>query len=328
MRRSGYWDAAFLVDARSEAVLATLPPPAIGGRHLSGASTLTARTGEQQPWARKTRTHEFAPYVFGQALGLLSARWGCSRVPVKAAVVDPQLKGQQNLLFGQRLQDFLPPAWVRQVVVEADAAFAAKATLKSLTDRGWGYVFGLARTWKLADGTYLRDLARHTTYGCYHRYVAHNPDGHRKCYRVYRRTACVRHLGQVTLVLSQRRRNDGPQRIRLLVTNLAEATTTGTILSHYPRRWGVEVAFKGLKSGLHLGQMQVTKEPERVDRGLLLPVPAYLLLLRLYGRDFSAEHGASLWQLKRRFTEEVYQEQYDRSEQRWRKKLDQYRAAA
>jgi IS4 transposase len=128
--------------------------------------------------------------------------------------------------------------------------------------------------------------------------------------------------------LSKRRRNDGPQRIKLLVTNLTEATTTGTILSHYSRRWGVEVVFKELKSGLHLGQMQVTKEPRRVERGLLLPILAYLLLLRLYAREFSAQQGASLWQLKRRFTEEVYQEQYDRSEHRWRKKLDRYRAAA
>jgi hypothetical protein len=328
MMRSGYWDAAFLVDAMSEAVLATLPPPADGVLHLTGDSTLTARTGEQQPLARKTRTNEFAPYVFGQALVLMIAQGGCYRVPVKAAVVDPQITGHQNLLFRQMLQDFLPPAWVKQVIVAADAAFAAKATLKSITDRGWGYVFGLARTWKLADGTYLRDLARHTTYGCYHRYVAHKPDGRRKCYWVFRRTAHVRHLGHVTILLSKRRHNDGPQRIKLIVTNLAEATTTGTILSHYQRRWGVEVAFKELKSGLHLGQMQVTKEPKRVERGLLLPVLAYLLLLRLYGREFSAEHGASIWQLKRRFTEEVYQEQYDRSEQRWRKKLDQYRAAA
>jgi Transposase DDE domain len=138
----------------------------------------------------------------------------------------------------------------------------------------------------------------------------------------------VRHLGHVTILFSKRRPNDGPQWSKLIVTNLAEATTTGTILSHYPRRWGVEVAFKELKSGLHLGQIQVTKEPERVARGLLLPILAYLLLLRLYGRAVSPEHGASLWQLKRRFTEEVYQEQYDRSEHRWRKKLDQYRAAA
>jgi IS4 transposase len=137
----------------------------------------------------------------------------------------------------------------------------------------------------------------------------------------------VRHLGHVPILLSKRRRNDGPQRIKLLVTNLHEATT-GTILSHYQRRWGVEVTFKELKSGLHLGQRQVTKEPRRVERGLLLPVLASLLLLRLYGREFAAEHDASIWQLKRRFTKEVYQEQYDRSEQRWRKKLDQYRAPA
>jgi hypothetical protein len=328
MLRSGYWDAAFLVDAMSEAVLAALPPPADGVLHLTGDSTVTERTGERQPLARKTRTNEYAPYVFGQALVLMLAQWGCHRVPVRAAVVDPQIPGHQNLLFRQMLQDFVPPTWVKEVVVEAAAAFAAKATLKLIAEQGWGYVFGLARTWKLADGTHLRDVARHTTHGCYHRYVAHKPDGRRKCYWVFRRTAYVRHLGHVTILFSKRRRNDGPQRIKLIVTNLAEATTTGTILSHYHRRWGVEVAFKELKSGLHLGQMQVTKETQRVERGLLLPILAYLLLLRLYGREFSPEHGASLWQLKRRFTEEIYQEQYNRSEHRWRKKLDQYRAAA
>jgi hypothetical protein len=328
MMRCGYWAAAGLVDTVSEAVLAGLPPPADGVLHLTGDSTITDRTGEQQPLARKPRTNEVAPYVFGQALVLVIAQWGCSRVPVRAAVVDPQVKGHQNLLLRQMLKDFVPPTWVKEVIVEADAAVAAKATLKSITDRGWFYGFGLARTWKLADGTHLRDLARHTTHAGSPRSSAPKPAGRRKCYWVFRRTARVRHLGHGTILLSKRRRNDGPQRIKLLVTNLAEATTTGTILSHYSRRWGVEVVFKELKSGLHLGQMQVTKEPRRVERGLLLPILAYLLLRRLYGREVSAVHGASIWQLKRRFTEEVYQEQYDRSEHRWRKKLDQYRAAA
>jgi Transposase DDE domain len=328
MMRSGYWEAAFLVDAMSEAVLAALPPPADGVLHLTGDSTVTERTGEKQPLARKTRTNEYAPYVFGQVLVLMIAQWGRYRVPVRAAVVHPQIKGHQNLLFRQMLKDFVPPVWVKAVVVEADAAFAAKATLKLITEQGWGYVFGLARTWKLAAGTHLRDVARHTPHACYQRYVAHKPDGRRKCYWVFRRTALVRHLGYVTILFSKRRQNDGPKRIKLIVTNLTEETTTGTILSHYHRRWGVEVAFKELKSGLHLGQLQVTKEPERVARGLLLPVLAYLLLLRLYGRAVSPKHGASIWQLKRRFTEEVYQEQYDQSEHRWRKKLEQYRAAA
>jgi hypothetical protein len=328
MLRSGDWDAAVLVEELSVATLATLPPPADGVLHLTGDSTVTERTGEQPPLARKTRTNEYAPYVFGHALVLVIAHWGRVRVPMRAAVIAPQLTGPQNRLFRQMVKDFVPPAWVKAVIVEAEAAFAAQATLKRITDRGWFYVFGLARTWKLADGTHLRDLARHTPHACSQRYGAHKPDGRRQCYGVFRRTACVRHLGHVTILLSQRRQNDEPKRIKLLVTTLTEATTTGTILSHYPRRWGVEVTVKELKSGLHLGQMQVTKESRRVERGLRLPILAYSLLLRLYGREFSTEQGVSLWQLKRRFTEEVYHEQYDRSEQRWRKKLDQYRAAA
>jgi hypothetical protein len=160
MRRSGYWDAAFLVEELSVAVLATLAPPADGVLHLTGDSTITARTGAHHPLARKTRTNEYASYVFGQALVLVIAQWGRYRVPVRAAVVEPPIKGHQNLLFRQLLKDFVPPAWVKRVIVEADAAFAAKATLTSLTDRGWAYVFGLARTWKLTDGTHVRDLAR------------------------------------------------------------------------------------------------------------------------------------------------------------------------
>jgi hypothetical protein len=57
-------------------------------------------------------------------------------------------------------------------------------------------------------------------------------------------------------------------------------------------------------------------------------VLAYLLLLRLYGLELSAERGCPLGPLKQRFIEEVYQEQHDRSEQKWRRKLDQLRAAA
>jgi hypothetical protein len=90
----------------------------------------------------------------------------------------------------------------------------------------------------------------------------------------------------------------------------------------------IEVTFKELKSGLHWGQMQVTKEKERVKRAMLLPVMAYVLLLRLYGRELKPDQGFTIFQLKRRFCEEAWQEQLDRSEAKWRKKLDQLRAAA
>jgi hypothetical protein len=55
MLRSGYGDAAVLVDTLSIAVLATLPPPAAGVLPLRGDSTIAARAGEQQPLARTTR---------------------------------------------------------------------------------------------------------------------------------------------------------------------------------------------------------------------------------------------------------------------------------
>jgi hypothetical protein len=75
-------------------------------------------------------------------------------------------------------------------------------------------------------------------------------------------------------------------------------------------------------------QMQVRKDPKRVRRAALLPVMAYLLLVRLYGKELDPDHGVTIFQLKQRFSEEVWQEQRDRSEARWRKKLDQLRAAA
>ena len=92
----------------------------------------------------------------------------------------------------------------------------------------------------------------------------------------------------MTVLLSKKRRNEGPKKIKLIVTNRTDATAR-QILDAYARRWAVEVTFKELKSGLHLGQMQVTKEKERVERALQLPVMAYLLLLRLYGITLAPE---------------------------------------
>jgi len=327
MMRSRLWDPKDLILELSEMVLYTLPPPAGGLIHVVGDLTTNQRTGKKQPLARKMRTNQYGPYLFGQAMVILSVQWESFRVPVAAAVVNPKIKGHQNILFRQMLEDFVPPSWAQEVIVEADAGFAARQTLRLINERQWGYVFGLARTWKLEDDTYLINIAHYTTKACYHRYASHKPDGRRKDYWVYRRTAEVRHLGPVTILFSKRRLNDGPKRIKLFVTNLSEATT-GEILSYYHSRWGIEVMFKELKSGLHLGQMQLTSKEDRVERGLLLPILAYLLLLRLYGSELTLEKGASIWQLKRRFVDELYQEHIDRSEQRWHKKFDQYKVAA
>ncbi|RMG43778.1 MAG: hypothetical protein D6723_20100 [Acidobacteria bacterium] len=75
-------------------------------------------------------------------------------MPVAVAVIDPEVKGHQNILFRQRLREFVPPGWARQVVV-AGAGFAARATLDQIRRQRYDYVFAPARTWKLDGGTPL-----------------------------------------------------------------------------------------------------------------------------------------------------------------------------
>jgi Transposase DDE domain len=327
MVRAGYWHASDLIQMLASPLLALLPPPVDGTLYLIADTTLIGRTGKKQPLAHYTRLNEFERFTFAHSLLLVVAHWGRLRVPVGVVVLDPQRKGQQNIQLRQFLRAFQPPPWCRRVIVLADAGFASKANLRVIQRRGWQYVFCLPRTWKLTDGTHLRDLARHLPKSRYYRVASSTPDQRRRDYWVFVRRAELKHLGDVTVLLSKKRRNRGPQQVKLIVTNLDTASAT-IMLSAYARRWGVELTFKELKSGLHLGQMQVTRKPERVVHALVLPVLAYLLLLRLYGRELEPDQGATLHALKQRFTEEVLKEHLERSERKWREKLKQAQAAA
>ena len=115
--------------------------------------------------------------------------------------------------------------------------------------------------------------------------------------------------------------------MRLFVTNL-DGVKAGTMLSLYAWLWGVEVTIKELKGGLHLGQMQVTRDADRVARSVALSVCAYLLFVRLYGREEASGQPWSLFRLKQRFHADLMREQGDRTERQWQRKLKQYADAA
>ena len=119
----------------------------------------------------------------------------------------------------------------RQIVVVADAGFAANATLRLITEKHYTYVFAMPRTRKLTNGKHLRDLVPHLPKSGSHRCAIRQPDGCRR-YWVFSRRATLHNLRDVMIVLSKKRRNDGLKGVKIIVTNLTEASA-GAILSIY-----------------------------------------------------------------------------------------------
>ena len=185
----------------------------------------------------------------------------------------------------------------------------------------------MPRTRKLTNGRYLRALVQHLPKSWYYRRASHKPDGRRRDYWVFTRHATLHQLGDVTIVLSKQRRNDGPKGVQILVTNRPPASA-GAILSIDAWRWGVAVPIKELKSGRHLGQMQVTKASERVEHSVALSILAYLLWVRLYGRDEALSKEWSRFKLKERFLGEVAQDAVIRTERKWQHKFEQFKGIA
>ena len=327
MVRSGQWNAEVLVDEMSRDVLNWLPAPEDGVIHLSADKTRKDKCGRKHPLGLVNRDSKHSPYHFGFEMVLLIARWDHFRIPIRLAVMDPKIKGHQNILFRHMLETVELPSWVREVIVSGDAGFAANPTLKLIVKKGWTYVFAMARNRKFTNGKYVSDLMRHVPKSSYRRRATYKPDGRRCDYWVFEKRATLHHLGDVTMVLSKKRRHAGPNQVRLFVTNLQDVKAS-TVLSLYAWRWGVEVTIKELKGGLHLGQMQVTRNADRVARSVALSVCAYLLLVRLYGQDEESRQPWSLFRLKQRFQADLMRHEINRTERKWKRKLKQYEVAA
>lgn len=221
------------------------------------------------------------------------------------------------------------PAWCKKAVVVADAAYPSRANLQAIQARGWYFVIAFPRTWKLANGQYLRDIVTHLPIHHYHqvRVPLVVPPTHRRVFWTFAKQAQLTHVGDVTVVLSRRRRNDGPKHTKLLVTNLPQATAHLTV-ALYLRRWPVELCIKELKSAVGLGQHQVTKDVARVERSVAVAVMAYLLLLRLRAKQIKPGRSWSAFTLKQERAWEWGTRQLHRTvRQEARKEIRRQRAA-
>ena len=166
MVRSGQWDADVLVSRMSWDVLNWLPAPGDGVIHLSADKTRKDKRGRKHPLGLVTRESAHSPYQFGFEMVLLIASWNQYRIPITIAVMDPKVKGHQNILFRHMLETVSLPSWVRQVIVTGDAGFAANPTFKLIENKGWTYVFAPARSRKFTSGKYVSDLVRHLPKSC------------------------------------------------------------------------------------------------------------------------------------------------------------------
>jgi len=245
------------------------------------------------------------------------AQWDTYRIPVDFALLrrtdDPAYE-PENALFRHMLQAFRRPVWCQELVVTADAAYASRANMELIHTLGYWYVMALPRTWKFATGKALKALVTHLPRWKYTQIrIPTVNTQQRRTFWVYAKRARLRHLGDVTVVLSKRRRNDGPKQTKILVTNLPETVTAREVVGVYLRRWWVELLVKELKGVVGMGQHQVTKRVDRVERSVAVAIMAYLLLLRLCAHDIPADRPWSAFRLQRALAWEVVQAQCERS---------------
>jgi len=321
---AGYWSLKVLLHWFAEEAIKSLPTPENKVIYVIADGSKKDKRGQKNPAAQKGRMNEHHAWFFGIKFVVLMVAWDNYRIPVDFQMVLP--KGhpdykRENELFRHMLSHFQPPDWAKVVIVIGDAAFAAKDNMKLIqardkadSQRRWGFVFAIARTWNMADGKSLRNLVKHTPHSCYRQtWIPRLPDHKgRKTFWIFEKLTSLKHLGDVTVVLTKKGRNVGPQNTKLLVTNLLELTGR-QVIDIYQRRWAIEILFKELKSGLGLGEHQVTKKLPRIEKSLGIALIAYLFLLRARKDDIKPGKPWSIFQLKTNFTMDMIQKQFQHS---------------
>ena len=299
---AGRWQWTCVLEWLVSEARAAFPPPKDGVLYVVVDSTLTGKRGKKNPLVKKGRLNEYAPFTFGLHVVMVMAQGDVYRIPLAFRLVKTKESNEyqsENALFREMLQEVVLPAWCKKVVVVADAAYPSRANRQAIQARGWFFVIAFPRTWKLANGQSLRDIVTHLPLHPYRqvRVPVVVPTTHRRVFWTFAKQAQWAHGGEVTVVLSRRRRNESPKHTKLLVPNLPQATAHLTV-ALYLRRWPVALCIKELKSVVGLGQPQVTKDVARVERSVAVAGMAYLRLLRLRAKQSKPGTSWSAFTLK------------------------------
>jgi Transposase DDE domain len=313
--KAAYWNVHLLVAWWVQEAFTTLPPPKDGTLSLVGDGSVKPKRGTQNPVAQKGRKSEHQPWFWGVRFALLIATWDGYRFPVAFRLIRPKTHAEyrtENALFREMVHHFVPPAWAKRVIVAGDAAYGSQENMQMVRKRDaddptrrWGFVFAIARTWKTVEDKAIKDLVTHLPRKYYQRIRVPRLPGTTGCktFWVYSTRLCLRHIGDVTVVLSKKGRNVGPKHTKILVTNLDEWIPRQVVCA-YQRRWPVEQINRELKTDLGLGEHQVSKDERRIEKSFGIAVLAYLLLLRachqeiVPGKSWSIAHLQHTFRLR------------------------------
>ena len=307
--KAAYWNMHLLVSWLAQDLLATLPPPTNGILYLFGDGSHADKRGIKNPVVQQGRISQQHPWFWGLRFVLLMAAWDGYRVPVSFRIILPKLHAayrSENALFRDMVEEFVPPSWAKLVIVGGDAAYGSQANMgmvqardKADTARRWGFVFAIARTWKTVEDKTIKNLVTHVPHTYYQRTRVPREQARqsRKTFWTFHTRLCLRHIGEVTVVLSTRGRNLGPKQTKILVTNLAELTSSHVVCI-YQKRWAIELVNWELKSGLGLGEHQVSGDKDRSEKSVGIAVLAYLFVLRVCHHEIVPGKPWSIFQLQ------------------------------
>jgi hypothetical protein len=310
--KAAYWDIHLLVEWWAQEALNTLPPPKDGRLYVVGDGSEKPKRGLQNPLAQKGRKSEHHPWFFGIRFALLIVNWDVYRLPVAFRLIRPKRHPEyhtENALFREMVRAFTPPAWATTVIVEGDAAYGSQENITMVQQRDiddaarrWGFVFAIARPWKTVEEKAIKDLVTHLPRKYSQRIRVPRLPGVKGCktFWVSSTRLCLRHIGDVTVVLSKRGRNLGPKQTKILVTNLDEWIPR-QVVGASQRRWPVEQINRELKTDLGLGEHQVGQEEGRIEKSLGIAVVAYLLLIRACHQEIVPGKSWSIAQLQHAF---------------------------
>jgi hypothetical protein len=332
---ASYWDVQSILAWFLAEMIRKLPAPEDNTLYVIVDGSKKEKRSKKNPFMQKGKMRTGAAWFFGIRFCVLMIAWGNFRIPVDFKILYPKEHKRyrnENKLFRDMLKRFTPPAWAKNVVILGDAAYASVDNMKWIQNRAknelrqnkvyWWFVFSMAKTWKFSDGKSLRDLANHLKKECYQQiFISKMLSNRKQSYWTFSKNVSLRHIGDVTIVLSKKRRNLGPKNVKVIVTNLPNVTAK-QILNIYQRRFMIEVLFRELKSGMGLGKQQVTKNEERIEKSIGCSILAYLLILNMQHKDILPDQPWSIFGLREKFRYRVIKNQFNHEyklmEEKWK----------